>query len=67
MTISLVPIAVSTALALEELDRLKAVDQLPTPDALLARLRARDGDFDILAGIVGAYLNERGLTAGCSE
>ena len=37
MTISLVPIAVSTALALEELDRLKAVDQLPTPDALLAR------------------------------
>lgn len=59
--------AVSVALALEELDRLKASEILPDPQALMERLRKRDGDFDLLAGIAGAYLHERGLIGGCSE
>jgi hypothetical protein len=59
--------AVSVSLALEELDRMKAVEQLPTPEALMERMRKRDGDFALLAGIAGAYLHERGLIGGCNE
>jgi hypothetical protein len=39
---------------------------LPTPEALLDRLRARAADFDLLAGVASAYLSERGL-AGARE
>ncbi|WP_005036562.1 hypothetical protein [Holophaga foetida] len=53
--------AVAVALALEELDRLKAIEMLPTPETLLERLRGRTSDFDLLAGVVGAYLKERNL------
>jgi hypothetical protein len=67
MTAATICPAVTVALALEELDRLKAVDQLPTPEALLARLRARGDDFNLLVGVAGAYLNERGRIGGYSE
>lgn len=43
--------AAAAALALEELDR----------------MRARGADFDLLAGVAGAYLNERGIVGGCNE
>lgn len=59
--------AVSVSLALEELDRLKAVEQLPTPEALLSRLQARGDDFNLLAGVAGAFLNGLGHLGGCSE
>jgi len=59
--------AVAVALALEELDRLKAMECLPTPEALLERLHTRSADFDLLAGVAGAYLRARGLEGGCNE
>ena len=59
--------AVSVSLAIEELDRLKASEKLPDPQLLMERLRKRNGDFDLLAGIAGAYLQERGFIGGCSE
>jgi hypothetical protein len=55
--------AVAVALVLEELDRLKALELLPTPAALLERLRARTGDFGLLAGVAGAYLHEQGIAS----
>lgn len=58
---------VAVSLALEELDRLQAIERLPEPESLTARLRARTGDFDLLAGVAGAYLQERGLLGGCHE
>lgn len=57
--------AVAVALALEELDRLKAVECLPEPETLMQRLMARNVDFDLLAGVAGAYLQERGIAGGC--
>ena len=48
--------AVIVALALEELDRLKAMECLPCPAVLLDRLRARDNDYNLLVGVVGAFL-----------
>ena len=59
--------AVAVALALEELDRLKAMECLPTPEVLMERLQARTSDFNLLAGVAGAYLNERGISGGCNE
>jgi hypothetical protein len=59
--------AVAAALALEELDRLRAIECLPTPEKLLECLRARTNDFDLLAGIAGAYLHERGIGGGCHD
>jgi len=58
---------VAVALALDELDRMKAIERLPEPEALLDGLRHRHMDFDLLAGVAGAYLNERGLIGGCCE
>jgi hypothetical protein len=55
--------AVAVALVLEELDRLRALERLPTPAALLERLRARTGDFGLLAGVAGAYLHEQGIAS----
>lgn len=57
--------SVAVALALQELDNLKAVECLPDPVTLMQRLQARSGDFDLLAGVAGAYLNERGIPGGC--
>lgn len=59
--------AVSVSLALEELDRLKAIEQLPTPETLLACLESRGNDFNLLVGVAGAFLNGRGHLGGCSE
>jgi hypothetical protein len=52
---------VAVALCLLELDHLRAMEILPTPEALLDRLRARAADFDLLAGVASAYLHERGI------
>ena len=59
--------AVSVALALEELDHIKAVECLPTPEALMQRLQGRETDFNLLVGVAGAFLNGRGHLGGCSE
>jgi hypothetical protein len=47
---------VAVALALEELDRMKAMDCLPEPEALLKRLQARSFDFNLLVGVTAVYL-----------
>ena len=54
-------VALAVALALQELDRLNALELLPTPEALLSRLRARGDDFSLIMGVAGAYLHEQGL------
>ncbi len=59
--------AVTVALALEELERMKAMQCLPEPEALMQRLMTRNGDFDLLAGVAGAYLSARGISGGCYE
>jgi hypothetical protein len=48
--------SVAVALCLEELDRMKAMQCLPSPAALLERLHSRTDDFNLLAGVAGAYL-----------
>lgn len=48
--------AVAAGLAIHELDRLKALELLPTPDILMERLRARTDDFNLLVGVAAAYL-----------
>ena len=53
--------AVAVALALEELDRMKAIECLPEPGALLERLHARTMDFNMLAGVCAAYLKAQGV------
>lgn len=55
--------AVAVAIALEELDRIKAVQCLPTPEQVLQRLEARSRDFDMVAGIVAAYLRRPRVAA----
>ena len=50
---------VAVALALDELDRMKAMQCLPEPEALLERLHARTADFNLLAGVCAAYLEAR--------
>ena len=57
--------AVSVSLALEELDRLRAIEQLPTPEVLMERLQARGNDFNLLVGVAGAFLNQRGFQGEC--
>ncbi len=59
--------AVAVALALEGLDKLKALERLPSPEALLEHLQTRNAEFDLLAGVAGAYLHTRGLIGGCNE
>ena len=53
-------IAVAVSLAIQELDRLKALECLPTPETLYAHLRARESDINLLVGVAGAYLNPQG-------
>mgnify|MGYP001376037413 CR=1 FL=1 len=53
--------AVTVALALEELDRLHALEQLPTPELLMERLQTRNADFNLLAGVCAAYLRNQGV------
>ena len=50
--------AVAVAIALEELDRLKALDLLPTPAALLEALQPHGEDFQLVAGVAPAYLRD---------
>lgn len=65
MTYPYILTAVSVSLALEELDKLKAVECLPTPEILLERLHGRENDFNLLVGVAGAFLNGRGHLGGC--
>jgi len=53
--------AVAVALCIEELGRLRALEQLPTPELLMERLQARDVDFPLLSGVVAAYLKTKGV------
>lgn len=62
MTDSQVCPAVAVAIVLEELDRLRALQVLPTPEALLERVQARAADFHLVAGIALAYLRAQGVT-----
>jgi len=52
---------VAVALCIEELGRLRALEQLPTPELLMERLQARDVDFPLLSGVVAAYLKTKGV------
>ena len=54
--------AVCVALCLEELERLRALEQLPTPERLLERLQGRDSDFSLLVGVCAAYLRSKGVS-----
>ena len=56
--------AVAVALALEELDRLHALELLPTPEALMERLRARGNDFALVVGVALAYLRVQEVKHG---
>ena len=57
---SLVNPIITVSLALEELDKLRlAGGCLPTPEALLEALLAREMDFNLLAGAVRVYLRAR--------
>ena len=56
--------SVAVALALHELDRMKAMECLPTPEALLVRLQARTSDFNMLAGVVAVYLKSQEVNHG---
>lgn len=47
---------VAVALALDELNHMKAMECLPEPEALLMRLQARTVDFNMLTGVCAAYL-----------
>jgi hypothetical protein len=58
--------AVAVSLCLDELERLKATECLPTPELLMERLRSRTADFILLAGVAGAYLKGLGATPGSS-
>jgi len=53
--------AVAVALALDELDRMKAMECLPGPEALLLRLQTRTLDFNVLTGVCAAYLKAQGV------
>ena len=64
MTAAAIPATVAVAIALDELDHLKAMECLPTPEALLQRLQARTEDFNMLAGVVAAYLKAQGMANG---
>lgn len=52
---------VAVAQALEELNRLQAMEQAPNVDMLHQRLRARGEDFMVLLGAVDGFLHERGV------
>ena len=56
MTAASICSAVAVALCLSELDRMKAIECLPEPEALLERLHARTGEFNLLTGVCAAYL-----------
>ena len=53
--------SVAVSLALEELDRMKAMECLLEPESLLLRHQARSMDFNMLAGVCAAYLKARGV------
>lgn len=57
-------VAVTVALALAGLDQLKALEQLPTPEALLAYLKARESDWALLSGVCAAYLHSKDVAHG---
>ena len=56
MMSSAVQSAVAVALALQELDHLKAMGLHPTVEQLQERLRARGADFDLVVKAAAAFL-----------
>ena len=56
--------AAAVAIALDELERMKALVQLPTPEALLERLQMRGVDFNLVAGVALAYLRNMEVAGG---
>jgi len=61
MTAANIAATVAAGLALEELDRMRAMQRLPEPQALLQRLEARTADFNLLTGVCAAYLKAQGV------
>jgi hypothetical protein len=55
---------VAATMALQELDHLKAIENLPTPETLLERLRGRDAEFHLLTGVTRAYLRDQRISGG---
>ncbi len=53
--------AVAVALALDELDRMKAMECRLEPEALMERLQARTRDFNLLTGVCADYLKAKGV------
>ena len=52
-------VAVTVALALDGLEHLRAMEKMPTPEALLTYLQAREGDWALLTGVVLAFLHSK--------
>jgi len=48
--------AVAASMAIQELDRLHALECLPTPELLMGRLLSRSGEFNLVCGVALAYL-----------
>ena len=55
---------VAATLAACELDKLKALERLPTPELLTERLQNRATDFFLLVGVVAAFLKNQGADRG---
>ena len=53
---------VAAGLAIQELDRMKAMQCIPEPQALLQRLEARTADFHLLAEVCAFYLQAQGVS-----
>lgn len=51
----------AVAVALDELDRMKAMECLPEPEALLKRLQVQTSEFNLLTGVCAAYLKAKGV------
>jgi hypothetical protein len=51
----------ASTLALEEYDRLQAMQIQPTTLLLTSALKSREAEFRILAGAVSNFLEERGV------
>lgn len=61
---SFVLAATAVALALDELGKMHALEQLPAPATLLARLETRTSDFNLLVGVARIYLRAQAVPRG---
>lgn len=48
--------AVLASIAIEELDRIKAIGEVPTLEALLIRMEGRRGEHSLILGACSAFL-----------